>query len=74
MPEKEGHGSFKVTEAGEGRGTATVRLKHLLEEECGSHVLRLSCTLWVYNCTGLPIALQQSDVEEQRSLLSEVGA
>ena len=55
-----------------GRGTATVRLRHVLEAECGSHVLRLSCTLWVYNCSGLPIALQQSDYDDLASALEEV--
>ena len=67
VAEKEGEGSLRVTEAGEGRGSATVRLKHILESECGSHVLRVSCTLWVYNCTGLLIALQQSADEDERS-------
>ena len=26
----------------------------------GTHTLRLACTLWVYNLTGLPISLRQT--------------
>ena len=26
--------------------------------------LQVSCALWVYNCTGMPIALQQSDLDD----------
>ena len=26
----------------------------------GAHTLRFGCTMWVYNCTGLPISLRQS--------------
>lgn len=26
----------------------------------GCHTLRLGCTLWVYNLTGIPISLRQS--------------
>ena len=55
---------MRVEESGDGRGSVTVRLKHILERECGSHVLQISCTLWVYNCAGLPLALQQSIDEE----------
>lgn len=38
---------------------------HLLTDKegfpcAGSHTLRLGCTLWVYNLTGLPISLRQS--------------
>ena len=26
--------------------------------------VQVSCALWVYNCTGMPIALQQSDLDD----------
>ncbi|KAK9798969.1 hypothetical protein WJX73_003190 [Symbiochloris irregularis] len=55
---------FKVSESGDSRGSATVYLRHLLDTDCGSHLLRFSCALWVYNCTGFPIALQQSEADE----------
>ena len=32
-------------------------------QECGSHLLALSCALWVYNLSGVPIALQPSTDE-----------
>jgi len=64
--EKEGEGSLRVVEAGEGRGSVSLRLRHILETTYASHVLQISCTLWVYNCAGLPIALQQSIDEEER--------
>ena len=50
---------FAVREVGGSRGTATLRLRHSLDADCGGHQLRLGCALWVYNQTGLPIALQQ---------------
>ena len=48
----------QVHESGEGRGSTDVRVKHVVEA-AGNHVVRFCCALWVYNCTGLPIALQQ---------------
>lgn len=56
--------SFQVTQAGESRGIATVQLKHMVDRECGSHILRFTCALWVYNCTGVPLALQQSEMDD----------
>ena len=56
--------SFQVMQAGESRGVATVQLRHMVDTECGSHILRFTCALWVYNCTGLPLALQQSEMED----------
>ena len=56
--------SFQVTQAGESRGVATVQLRHMVDAECGSHILRFTCALWVYNCTGVPLALQQSEMED----------
>lgn len=64
VTDKAGQAKVRVEESGDGRGSVTVRLKHILERECGSHVLQISCTLWVYNCAGLPLALQQSIDEE----------
>ena len=71
VPEKEGEGSLRVVEAGEGRGSVGVRLRHILEASCGIHILQISCALWVYNSAGLPIALQQSTDVEDDSLVSE---
>jgi hypothetical protein len=56
--------SVQVTQAGENRGVSTVQLKHMVDRECGSHILRLSCALWVYNCTSVPLALQESATDE----------
>lgn len=70
-PEKEGEGTLRVVEAGEGRGSVAVRLRHILEASCGIHILQISCALWVYNSAGLPIALQQSTDEEDDSLVSK---
>ena len=70
MAEKEGEGTLRVVEAGEGRGSVAVRLRHILEASCGIHILQISCSLWVYNSAGLPIALQQSTDEEDDSLVS----
>ena len=50
-------------ESGEGRGSTDVRVKHIVEA-AGNHVIRFCCALWVYNCTGLPIALQQVTLDE----------
>lgn len=69
VPEKEGEGTLRVVEAGEGRGSVAVRLRHILEASCGIHILQISCALWVYNSAGLPIALQQSTDEEDDSLV-----
>lgn len=66
-PEEVAERSFTVYESAEGHGSATVYLRHLLDADCGSHLLRFSCALWVYNCTGFPVALQQSDADESVS-------
>lgn len=63
-PEETAAVSFLVTQAGESGGSATVQLKHMVDAESGSHILRLTCALWVYNCTGVPLALQQSEMDE----------
>jgi len=66
VAEKEGEGYLRVVEAGEGRGSVSLRLRHMVETTYACHVLQISCTLWVYNCAGLPIALQQSTDEDER--------
>jgi hypothetical protein len=43
-----------------------VRVKHAVKA-AGNHVVRFCCALWVYNCTGLPIALQQVTIPEQQA-------
>ena len=53
-------------ESGEGRGSTDVRVKHVVEA-AGNHVVRFCCALWVYNCTGLPIALQQVTLVQQQA-------
>lgn len=74
MLEEAAETSFKVSESGDSRGSATVYLRHLLDSDCGSHLLRFSCALWVYNCTGFPIALQQSDADEAAGAADQVWA
>ncbi|KAL0051145.1 hypothetical protein WJX82_002690 [Trebouxia sp. C0006] len=41
-------------------GSASLLLCHCYDPASGAHALRVSCSLWVFNCTGLPIALRQS--------------
>lgn len=72
VAEKEGEGFLRVVEAGEGQGSVMIRLRHILEAECGIHILQISCTLWVYNCAGLPMALQQSVDEEDSDSVSRI--
>lgn len=50
--------AMQVHESGEGRGSTNVQIKHL-RQASGNHVIRFCCALWVYNCTGMPIAMQQ---------------
>ena len=52
--------TFAVREAGGSRSAAVLRLRHSLDADCGGHRLALGCALWVYNQTGLPIALQMA--------------
>eukprot|EP00884_Botryococcus_braunii_P001070 jgi/Botrbrau1/10964/Bobra.0383s0018.1 len=63
--------NFDVLEEGEGGGHATFYLKFGPDPETGSSVLRLVCACWVYNCLGIPIALQQVKDAGWRSDLSE---
>lgn len=70
MGEKEGEHMLSVLEAGEGRGSVPVKLRHLLEKSSGIHILQISCSLWVFNRAGLPIALQQSTEEDDDTIVS----
>lgn len=60
IAEEQGEGQLQVAEAVEGQGSTIVTLRHVLESQCGSHILRIACTLWLYNCSGLPLAIQQA--------------
>ena len=55
--------SFQVASTGESSSTTTVQLAHTQDPECAGHILQVSCGLWVYNCTGMPLALQQGDLD-----------
>ena len=57
---------FQVAASGDGGGSTTVQLAHTQDQECGGHILQLSCGLWVYNCTGMPLALLQGDLDDSR--------
>lgn len=48
-----------MREEAKARGRSTVTLRRTLERASGCNVLRFSCALWVYNCSGLPLALQK---------------
>ena len=67
--ERQGNAEVAVLESGEGRGRAKLRLIHMLEPCAGSHLLRLTCAAWVYNCAGLPIALRPADEDDARELV-----
>ena len=56
---------MQVREEAKARGSSTVTLRRTVESASGCNVLRFSCALWVYNCCGLPLALQK--VTQRRS-------
>lgn len=58
--------SFQVVATGDGGASTAVQLAHTQDVECGGHILQVSCGLWVYNCTGMPLALQQGDLDGSR--------
>ncbi len=58
-------GSFQVVSA-DGSTSTLVQLAHTQDNECGGHILQVSCELWVYNCTGMPLALQKGDLDDSR--------
>ena len=47
-------------------GSVSLTVNHCVDTQSGSHALRLSCPLWVYNCTTLPIALKQMAGQDQK--------
>ena len=55
--------SFQIASMGESSSTTSVQLAHTQDQECGGHILQISCGLWVYNCTDMPLALQQGDLD-----------
>ena len=59
-------GSFQLVSTGDGSTSTLVQLAHTQDNECGGHILQVSCGLWVYNCTGMPLALQKSDPDDSR--------
>ena len=59
-----GKASVQVTKQRKENGSASLSLCHCYDPKSGGHVLRVSCSLWVFNCTGLPIALRQSWLAE----------
>ena len=59
-----GKASVQVTKQRRQDGSASLSLCHCYDTKSGGHVLRVSCSLWVFNCTGLPIALRQSWLAE----------
>ena len=59
-----GKASVQVTKQRKEDGSASLSLCHCYDPKSGGHVLRVSCSLWVFNCTGLPIALRQSWLAE----------
>ena len=59
-----GKASVQVTKQRKEDGSASLSLCHCYDTKSGGHVLRVSCSLWVFNCTGLPIALRQSWLAE----------
>lgn len=51
--------TVQVREEAKARGTSVVTLRRTLEAASGCMLLRFTCALWVYNCSGLPLALQK---------------
>lgn len=47
-------------------GSVSLTVTHCVDTQSGSHALRLSCPLWVYNCTSLPIAVKQIVGQDQK--------
>lgn len=53
----------QVREEAKARGTSTLMLRRVLEATSGCTLLHFTCALWVYNCSGLPLALQKVGLE-----------
>ncbi len=61
-----------VQELPPGRSTVDVSLHHALNIATGSHLLRLSCGMWIYNCIGVPLSIRNASLED--TLLAEAVA
>lgn len=61
-----------VQELPPGRSTVDVSIKHALNVATGSHLARLSCGMWIYNCIGVPISIRNPSLED--SLVAEAVA
>jgi SHR-binding domain of vacuolar-sorting associated protein 13 len=61
-----------VQELPPGRSTVDVSIQHALSLATGSHVVRLSCGMWIYNCIGIPLSIRNASLED--SLLAEAVA
>lgn len=65
--------TMEVSKTKKEEGSASVALSHYRDTNTGSHALRVSCALWVFNCTGLPIALRErTDTEHTFGHADEV--
>ncbi|KFM26704.1 Vacuolar protein sorting-associated protein 13D [Auxenochlorella protothecoides] len=51
---------LQLVEVGQSGHSVGVVLRHGLDPGSGARVLRLTCTLWIFNCTGQPLALRQA--------------
>ncbi|KAG7670791.1 hypothetical protein KSW81_004224 [Nannochloris sp. 'desiccata'] len=61
-----------VQELPPGRSTVEVSIHHALSVATGSHLVRLSCGMWIYNCIGVPLSIRNASLED--SLLAEAVA
>lgn len=43
----------------DGAGSIPICITHSMEGFTGRHVFELSCALWVYNCTGMSVAIRE---------------
>ncbi|KAK9859298.1 hypothetical protein WJX84_010790 [Apatococcus fuscideae] len=60
--------SADVVEAVEGGRAVPIQITRQQNPVTGAYALTVSCALWVYNCTGLPIALQQLQQQEDAEM------
>ena len=47
-----------------GRSTVEVSIHHTVAPATGAHLLRISCGMWIYNCSGVPISLRNASHRE----------
>jgi hypothetical protein len=52
----------QLRELGPGRSSIEVALRHGVAIGTGSHLLRFTCGMWVYNWIGLPISLREGSM------------